>query len=206
MKSPFTEQEKEKEKERETGRGGHIEIQKLVWHCFAQKPTEILPVAEFRSFSNPAASEQLSCLLQRISDSRYSCRGPHCPSLLSHEGALSGCVTSSVSGHEWVSRTLSDYLHIDCGRCPALNYLSCLSAVDSAHDELAFVSLRGEDVIDHKEILISTASCRPSEQTEHWKRGNLVVRENNCHGCMHIDTPAQSYFSIINILLGYRFC
>lgn len=60
----------------------------------------------------------------------------------------------------------------------ASNDLSCLSAVDSAHDELAFVSLRGEDVIDHKEILISTASCRPSEQTDHWKRGSLVSGES----------------------------
>lgn len=59
-----------------------------------------------------------------------------------------------------------------------LNDLRCLSAVDSADDELAFVSSRGKDVIDHKEIMISSAACRPSEQTEHWKRGNLVAREN----------------------------
>jgi len=52
-----------------------------------------------------------------------------------------------------------------------------LSAVDSAHDELAFVSLRGEAVIDYKEILISTASCRPLEQTDHWKKGDLVAGE-----------------------------
>lgn len=44
-----------------------------------------------------------------------------------------------------------------------LNDLSCLSAI--VH--MMSLHLSGKDVIDHKEILISTAACRPSEQTEH---------------------------------------
>lgn len=118
------------------------ERQKLVWRFFAQKSSEISPTAKF------SAAVCLRVFLALAIHGETTLSISPQPWGSSSQNALFRALAPRQTPHRVGypnSLRLSSVSIVE--DVLALNDLSWMSAVDSTHDELAFVSLR-EDVID----------------------------------------------------------